>query len=112
LAGIERLSRDLEGTWTTAELQRLVEMLAEGRTFDGATIEQRIPATLTIAAGRGGNGKRLAPSTIAFVARALELKCEGLTAAKADAQVDAENHGVSSTEAVGVYRKRLRDRLS
>lgn len=110
-AGVDRLSRQLEGAWSDPEIHRLIDMLAQGRMFDGEMIERRIPATLVIAAGRSGNGKQLALSTIEFVGRSLELKCEGMTATEADEQVACENHGVKNAQAVAVYRKRLRDRL-
>ena len=109
-ADVERLAEQLEGVWTAGELHRLIAMLAAGRTFDAETIERRIPRTLTIVAGRGGNGKRRTPSTIAFVARSLELKSGGLTATEADERVAHENPcGVSNAQAVAVYRKRVRD---
>jgi hypothetical protein len=110
-SAVERLSRAVDGLWDGAEIDGLAGEVAAGRTFLGDTVATRIPNGIGIACGRLGQPRHQSPSTIAFVARALELRCAGLAPSAADEQVADESYGVRDRQTVAVYRKRIRDRL-
>jgi hypothetical protein len=100
------------GTRCDKELDDVCAKLSAGRTFGVDTLKGLIPA-IGFTAGRQGRRqpRSMSPSTSAFVARSLALRCAGLTATQADEQVADENPGVRNRWTVAVYRHRFRDRL-
>jgi hypothetical protein len=92
-----RLHADLEHVWSEAEIDRLV---------DGDRVG------FALCAGRAGRGRRRTPDFVRLVGRALAGRAAGMSASRADEAAADADAGVVTTEAVAIYRKRLRDSLT